>query len=305
MLLIILIVGIILWSTNRTGNAPVKKSNLSPVSIGETINQSLKPIIANTNNGLQALSFKLDTLSSKLDKQNSQLIEKDTKIKEQDAKIKQFDLKIKEQDDVIMDRDAVIRSSETNLENLEKAQNKAIDSLKSDHEQLLKQVHENHVRYSQKTLDIIDKNKEIHLPVFIKSLLQEDFEKLYTDVLLNHPEAISLWTSLGSFKSSCNHDASTDFTLQILKQLGLDVFRYFATYTDSNPQFTHEKLSKWAECLNTNSNDRFSLFIPALGASINNALMQSTSGSAYTVTEVLGWGIRNPNGIVYSTALFR
>jgi hypothetical protein len=99
--------------------------------------------------------------------------------------------------------------------------------------------------------------------------------------------------------------ASPEFTLQILKQLGLDIVRYYASFENSNPQITHQKLSQWADCLNTNSNDRFNLFIPALGAPINNALMQSTSSSAYTVTEVLGWGIRNPNGIVYSTALFR
>jgi hypothetical protein len=99
--------------------------------------------------------------------------------------------------------------------------------------------------------------------------------------------------------------ASPEFTLQILKQLGLDIVRYYASSENSNPQITHQKLSQWADCLNANSNDRFNLFIPALGAPINNALMQSTSSSAYTVTEVLCWGIRNPNGIVYSTALFR
>jgi hypothetical protein len=47
------------------------------------------------------------------------------------------------------------------------------------------------------------------------------------------------------------------------------------------------------------------LFIPAINAPINNALMQSVSASANTVTEVICWGVRNPNGIVYSSAVVK
>ena len=175
----------------------------------------------------------------------------------------------------------------------------------AEHAALTLSMRESNQKELEKIKTILDKHTELHVPAFINRSLEEDIHKLYQDVLLDQSEAISLWTSLGSFKSSCMEGASPEFTLQILKQLGLDIVKYFASSGNSNPQFTHEKLSKWADCLNANSNDRFSLFIPAIGASINNSLMQSTSGSAYTVTEVLGWGIRNPNGIVYSTALFR
>lgn len=175
----------------------------------------------------------------------------------------------------------------------------------AEHAALTLSMRESNHKELEKIKTILDKHNELHVPGFINRSLEEDIHKLYQDVLLDQSEAISLWTSLGSFKSSCMQGASPDFTLQILKQLGLDVVKYFASSGNSNPQFTHEKLSKWADCLNANSNDRFSLFIPAIGAPINNSLMQSVSGSAYSVTEVLCWGIRNPNGIVYSTALFR
>lgn len=175
----------------------------------------------------------------------------------------------------------------------------------AEHAALTLSMRESNQKELEKIKTILDKHTELHVPAFINRSLEEDIHKLYQDVLLDQSEAISLWTSLGSFKSSCMQGASPEFTLQILKQLGLDVVKYFASSGNSNPQFTHEKLSKWADCLNANSNDRFSLFIPAIGAPINNSLMQSVSGSAYSVTEVLCWGIRNPNGIVYSTALFR
>jgi len=175
----------------------------------------------------------------------------------------------------------------------------------AEHASLVHSIQESNLKDLEKNKTIIDKHTELHIPAFIKRTLEQDILKLYEDVISEHSEAISLWTSLGSFKSSCREGASPEFTLQVLKQLGLDVVKYYASSENSNPEFTHQKLSQWADCLNANSNDRFSLFIPALGASINNSLMQSVSGSAYTVTEVLGWGIRNPNGIVYSTALFR
>jgi hypothetical protein len=295
--IILIIITISFWDdissflSRRTG------SNSSSSGLGQ--------VIINTNNGLTTLSSKLDNVLSKIEKQNSQLADKETKIRERDAKIMLLEATKAANEAEIGKQKGEIESSINELRILKETQNNAIDSLKRDYEQLLIKAKEDHARNSQINLDIIDKNKEIHLPVFMKSFLQEDFEKLHNDVLLNHPEAISLWTSLGSFKSSYIHGASSEFTLQILKQLGLDVVRYYASSENSNPQITHQKLSQWADCLNTNSNNRFSLFVPALGAAINNALMQSASGSAYSVTEVLCWGIRNPNGIVYSTALFR
>jgi len=175
----------------------------------------------------------------------------------------------------------------------------------AEHAALTHAIRESNLKELERNKGIIDKHTDLHIPDFIKANLEEDIHKIYTDVILDHPAAISLWTSLGSFKSSCREGVSPEFTLQILKQLGVDVVKYFASSTDSNPQFTHQKLSKWADCFNAHSNERFNLFIPAIGAPVNNALMESSSGSAYSVTEVLCWGIRNPNGIVYSTALFR
>jgi small-conductance mechanosensitive channel len=290
-------------------------SNLSKEGIGETVKKLLEPLYPLANNSsdltknLKLLSTRFDILSTRLDNQNAYIVAKDKQIGELDSKIKNQEVEIRK-------RDTAIESYETKLKNLEKDKNEFIDNLRSSHqaelrqkkdeyEELQKKAEENFGKESQKNIAAIDKNKEIHLPSFLTNSLQEDINKLYECVISGHPEATSLWTSLGSFKSSCREGASPEFTLQILKQLGLDVVKFYASSENSNPEFTHQKLSKWADCLNANSNDRFSLFIPALGAPINNALMQSSSSSAYSVTEVLGWGIRNPNGIVYSTALFR
>ena len=158
---------------------------------------------------------------------------------------------------------------------------------------------------AEKDKSIIETHIKVIIPSFVKSTLEDEINILYNEVILNNPEAISLWTSLGSFRSSYSHGASPEFTLQILKQLGVDLVKYFASSGNPNPKLIHEKLSKWADCFNTNSNHRFSLFVPAIDAPINNALMQSASGSVNTVTEVLCWGVRNPNGIVYSSAVVK
>jgi hypothetical protein len=318
-LIIVIICISFFWSSfwpSGNGNKPVKKQSISSDNIAETLNQILKPIIANNNSGMLTISTKLDILSSKLDKQNFQLVEKDTKMKELDAKIKEYESKISELEAEISDCVSKVESQKSEIYQFEKTKNDLVESLKSDYERTIKQkddefeqrIKESEIRHasdSQKNLEIIDKNKQIHLLDFIKNTLLEDTDRIYNDVLLGNSEATSLWTCLASLKSSFTQGDSHEFTLQILKQFGQDLVKYYALWTDYSPQFMHKKLSIWADCLNANSGDRFILFIPALGSPINNSLMQSSSASACSVTEVLGWGIRNPNGIVYSTALIR
>ena len=302
----------ILWvshALHQIKNKPSNTSQDSPRKIYEVLSPYFIP-----NNQNPKVPYFIN-ITSKLDsiiRQNNEYLNAVTSSKDKEQKISEL-LKEKKS---LEERVDFIGNQLTAMETKISQSENALVKLRLDNEQSLSARDEQH---NQKVLDIIEAKRQeaekdksiiethfkIIIPSFVKSSLEEEINLLYNEVILNHPEAISLWTSLGSFRSSYSHGASPEFTLQILKQLGFDLVKYFASSANSNPQFIHEKLSKWADCFNTNSNDRFSLFIPAINAPINNALMQSVSASVNTVTEVICWGVRNPNGIVYSSAVVK
>jgi hypothetical protein len=304
----------ILWvscALHQIKNKPSNTSQDSPKKIYEVLSPYFIP--NNQNNNPKVPHF--INITSKLDsiiRQNNEYSNAITSSKDKEQKISELLKEKKSLEERVDSIGNQLSAMETKFSQSENA----LVKLRQENEQSLSARDEQH---NQKVLDIIEAKRQeaekdksiiethfkIIIPSFFKSSLEGEINLLYNEVILNHPEAISLWTSLGSFRSSYSHGASPEFTLQILKQLGFDLVKYFASSANSNPQFIHEKLSKWADCFNSNSNDRFSLFIPAINAPINNALMQSVSASANTVTEVICWGVRNPNGIVYSSAVVK
>jgi hypothetical protein len=292
-------------------NRPSGTSQDFPKKISET----LSPYFIPNNQNINPKVPYFINIISKLDsiiRQNNEYSNTITSLRDREQKISEL---LKEKKSLEERLDSIgnkLNAMETKISESEDA----LVKLRQDNQLSLSAKDEQH---KQNVLDIIEINRQeakkdrstiethinIIIPTFVKSTLEEEINHLYNEVILNHPEAISVWTSLGSFRSSYSHGASPEFTFQILKQLGFDLVKYFALSANSNPQFIHEKLSKWADCLNTNSNSRFSLFIPAINAPINNALMQSISASVNTVTEVMCWGVRNPNGIIYSSAVVK
>jgi len=246
---------------------------------------------------IHQLSNKINSLSAKLDTIN--LLEEEVKIAKIELDKAQKKLETAENNFSELKRTAdndlqIVRNeAEVKLQMKQSECEQKIEKLNTDNEEKFKSIN-----------SVIEKNKELHIPDFIKTGLCEDIQSLYQDVLLSNQGAKAVWTSLGSFKSSLDISDSSDFSLQILKQLGIDLVKYFTLSQNSDPSSTREKLSRWAECFNNHSNNKFSLFVPALLAPVNNTIMQSSS-SDNTVNEVLCWGIRNPNGIIYSTAQVR
>ena len=299
------------WTLHQIKKRPSGNSQDFPGKINEILSPYFIP---KNQNSSPKVPYFINVIS-KLDsiiRQNNEYSNAITLSKDKEQKISELSKEkksLEEQLDSIRNKlstmETKISESENVLVKLRKENELSLSAKDEQHNQKVLDIIEVNRQAAEKDKTIIETHIKIIIPSFVKSTLEEEINLLYNQVILNQPEAISLWTSLGSFSSSYSHGTSPEFTLQILKQLGFDLVKYFASSANSNPQFIHEKLSKWADCFNTNSNDRFSLFIPAINAPINNALMQSVSASVNTVTEVMCWGVRNPNGIVYSSAVVK
>jgi hypothetical protein len=190
-------------------------------------------------------------------------------------------------------------NSDSKIVKLEKEINdKAIDKEKVD--KLLSDEKEK----NSKLLNEIDAAFIHFLPKWIIKDSEQfsDARAFYDGVINDDPRSLLTWSILCAFLTAHNSSVSSEYLLQITRQLGVSLVDHFKSQPNQDIISRHRNLCKWAELINLNSSGRFALVVPSLNATINRTKM-ACSTSASVVNDVLCWQVCNPDGSSFSFAV--